>query len=224
MDHSVRLTDDELLVLDGKCSAKVQDLVNEVKVARSIGQEVGITSNDAAFIASALAEAEKNLKLTHYGRSFRSCNVCERYAGYAKFRSGPRRGRDNEKRPLSFQGVELADRSVSVSGYSHIGCCDQCWARIQPVLAERLNGVRAEVHERITGKPTAWIRKRKAACRCGWIGNEGDLGMLPAMMLGEYPGQCPACGAKNMPLARDNPVTFPGGFDLVSTSRSCRNR
>ena len=210
-----------MLVLDGKASDEVQKEIDEVK--SKIAHLKSIDSDDpevSNFIAKVLLECEENGQLVHYHISLRSCDICNKRAGYAKHKRRGRyhnKGDDNHKRPLSFGGIELAKRFVTMQGHARLGCCSGCMSKIKEPLSIRLRDVKAEIPESLTGFPPKWKKWDRMKCKeCGWEGHEGQMGQLPAMMGGYYPGQCPKCEAKSLPLGRTM-FNHIDGFDLVGT-------
>lgn len=198
----MNLTDDELILLDGKCRPGIQKEVDAAKTRiATIAANPDIRCEDAKFIADALTEARTHGELSFTREQLRHCLVCNRSAGYAKYaRAGRyhRKGQNNTNRPLTFYGVELANRFVRMKGYATLGCCLECWTRIQPLLVEKLAGVEAEISHYITGQPPNFKRYKKAHCKeCGWEGHQGQMRQLNALMGGQYPGGCPNCKAEN---------------------------
>lgn len=210
------LSEDELLLLDGKCRPDVQPKVDEAKRNLSrIGDMPDIPEGDAIFIGKAVDEAKTKGKLAFRYEQLRWCPVCRRDAGYAKRTRTSAKGRTgepNRSKPLSLSGVELGERFVC--GRAAIGCCRECWGRVKPLLAQELAGVQAEIPSAITDKSSPYKWYAKSECVCGWSGGENEMGQLPAMMGGYYPGQCPKCGAKDVPFGRRHFRHVPG-FVLV---------
>lgn len=214
---NVALTDAELILLDGRCSPGVQTLVDAAR-ARVVVCDLapGLSAGRAGFVADAVSHAEATGRLVCRNVRLRSCKVCGRRAGYAMFKSGPRKGRANTSRPLTFAGVELAVSVVRVEGNATLGCCTECFDALLEPLKGRLADVAAEVPERLRAVGVVvYARFGRVECRCGWEGHEGELGELPAVLGGSYRGQCPSCDARNLALGLDRPISPVDGFVVV---------
>lgn len=203
------VTDEELLLLDGKCGKETQGLIDSLKLRNRIAESRALTDSEATFVRDVLNEASTNKTLIFRSLRIRRCPVCNTAAGYAKrtrsSRSG-RRGEPNYDRPLTMYGYELARRFFVIKDTPTIGCCTSCWKKIQPILAEELSGVPAEIPQDITGIPPRFKAYDVMKCtKCGWVGSEHLMGKLPAVMGGFYPGKCPECGAEHLPFG---PIIF----------------
>lgn len=198
----INLTDEELSVLDGKCRKETQAEVDAAKARiLAVARFADLDEAAAKFIADAVREAEGSKKLVYQHIYIRDCRVCKKDAGYRKYqRSGRyhRKGDDDRNHPLYLDGIELADRSVRISGSASLGCCANCMKKIRPYLAEALSGVEAQIPEKITGHSSRFIRVDLMKCeKCGWHGSETSMRPLRAVMGGTYPGGCPSCDAEN---------------------------
>lgn len=216
---SVTLTDDELILLDGRCSEEVQAKVGSAKdriAMRSVLPDV--SPEVAGFVSDAVNEALKNGKLIYRHTRLMSCEICKKSAGYAVYkRSGRyhRKGEKDHSKPLYLSGVELADRVVVMTGYATLGCCQDCMKEVVPVLAKALIGIKAQLPDvlKLDGAPT-YKKMDNMKCKCGWTGHEGEMGKLPTLLGdGYYPGKCPACGAENRFLCSE--IKKSEGFTLV---------
>jgi hypothetical protein len=215
--HACSLTDEELLLLDGKAGAEIQERIDRVKRALALSAEQDMDLAEARFIADALAEAEKMGRLVFERRRLRQCAYSGESAGYARYARSSRyhrRGDINPEKPLFLPGVELASRFIRVEGHAVVGCSWRFWERVGPKLAARLGGVKAEIPEEISGRPPAWKwHPRKECGACGWKGHEGEMGLVPTVVgSGYYPGRCPSCGVENGIFS--NIVRAVPGFEL----------
>lgn len=217
MSARVELSDAELLLLDGGCSEKVQA---EVDAARSrldtAAAMPDVSPEMAGLIADAVTEAKTNGLLLWRATRARSCVVCGKRAGYWVFKSGPRRGREDWNRPLSFYAVEMADRFVRMENHLTLGCCQDCAQELRPLIAAALADVQAQVPDHIAaqGRPK-WKKHGRRECPdCGWQGHEGEMRLLRAVMGGMYPGGCPSCPFDSTFLGRS--FTILDGFDVVA--------
>lgn len=215
--HALTLTDDELVLLNGRCRPEVQQKVDEAAARiRSREEHPDLTVAHAGFIADAVSEARTNGLLVWHQRRLRACSLCGRSGGYIEFKSGPRRGRPNYDRPLHFNGRELARRSVGVEGYAKLGGCTECIEVVAPVLRDALCGVAAQVPDnlRAAGEPRRVRYENRRCSKCGWTGHEGQMGRKPTLLGdGTYPALCPECGAENHLFS--HPVEPADGFTIV---------
>lgn len=195
----VALTDEILLTLDGCGDDKVQAEVEKAKTRKQAASELGdLTESQVAFIVSVEEEAKKAGKLIYTYKQIRHCGICKKSLSYAKFKSGPRKGRDNTDRPLLLGGVELAQRFVTMSGYATLGGCKECIEAIKPYLLPRLTKIPAQYPKALIGDAPNYTRHDIMRCKkCGWEGSEHLMGKLPAVMGGHYYGKCPKCDAEN---------------------------
>jgi len=219
MSPRLELTDEEVVLLDGRCSPEVQVEVEKSRDRLALTSNIfGLTKKQALLIADVVLLAKSEGYVICRGDSIRYCEVCEKSAGYAKHkRSGRyhRAGQDNRDRPLTFRGVEFKDSFVRIQNHVSLGCCYDCFQAIKDNLHDALALIKAEVPEAITGFKPKWKRWRRHECtKCGWQGHEGDLGKLRTLLSdGYYRGQCPKCPAKNEFMS--HPIKMIDGFDVV---------
>lgn len=210
---SVILTDEELAILDGKCSEKIQKEVDAAKSRISAASTYAhLTPLQAGFIADAVSEAKNTGLLVKRGVGLSYCPVCKKSGGYAVYKRSSRFHRKGEKdfsKPLTLYGIELADRFVSIKGYASCGCCRECFDTILPDLKKALEGVRAQLPKDLQTTPFKKFKKMKCN-KCGWEGHEGQMRKLPVMFEGYYPGGCPSCEAENRPLGATHIETVSG--------------
>jgi len=200
--NQVHLTDEQLILLDGHVDGETQGLIDVAKLRLSTIEAMPqCTPAEAGFIADAVREAATNGILICKSADLAKCRVCGEQHTYAiHTRNGKyhQKGSLNLDKPLYLRGVELADRFVNVKGYPHLGCCKGCWDRIKPLVSEAVKDIRAEIHRSITGTQPKWTKYHNCYCtKCDWKGHLGQLGLLPAVMGGNYRGVCPSCEAKN---------------------------
>lgn len=220
----IRLTDEELIVLDGHCQEETQREVEAAKKRlESVRRHADLPPNVAAFIADVVGVAATDGRLIHQHTGIKFCPVCKKDAGYAVHsRSGRfhRKGERNLDRPLAMGAVELRYSFITVARSVVLGCCDGCWRQAQPALAEDLRDVMAEIPASITGRPSRWRRHGNRKClQCGWTGHEGLMTRSPTILGdGTYPAGCPSCKAENLFLGRPKIEAAPG-FTLVEVTQ-----
>lgn len=200
---SVLLTDSELLLLDGACTDKVQaevDLARE-RIACAL-RHPDLAPAAIKVVVAAVAEARTSGSLTYERQPLTRCPVCEATGGYLPYKSGPRKGQPNHSKPTRLRGIELKASFVRFEGHVSIGACATCMAEIAPMIAAELATVPAELPTQLRAEGTfAWVKDVHRHCKhCGWTGGTSKLGLLPAVLGGQYPGKCPSCGDEQRPL------------------------
>jgi len=202
--NNVKLTDQELQLLDGKCSDEIQSCVDGAKKRIELKSSLEFVPDEFRDLAvSVVEEARKNGELVFQRTSARSCPCCKKEAGYAiRTRSGRyhRKGDKNYDKPLSFGAVEFSKRFVRMKHYLDVGCCADCFVKAEPYLKDCLSGVVAEIPKqlRLEGMPVHKKFSNKKCSKCEWEGHEGEMGSSMTLMGdGKYPSTCPKCNAKN---------------------------
>lgn len=199
----VDLSDDEMVLLDGKCRPEIQE-----EVAASLSRIAARASNpdltdkQSGFIADVVAEATKSGRLVLQRVQIRYCGVCGKGGDYSRYpRNGKhhRKGDKNYSKPIYLIGRELTHRFVRVTGSPAVGCCEDCWVELGSRVGAAVSGLAAEIPKSISGIEPLYSVVHYARCgECGWSGHEHQMGKLPTMMGdGSYFGACPLCTAKN---------------------------
>lgn len=201
LTHEVKLTSSEIILLDGKCSPKVQEAVERAKLALETSRGFDIPDHIAVMISKIVEEAEKTGKLVHESTDICRCPCCSRTDGYRIYNGRSkykRKGQPDYDKPILFGAWEFKYRFVRMRSYISLGFCDTCITAAMPALKAALENVKAEIPESITGFPSKWKRYDAMKCSgCGWEGHEGQMRRLPTIM---------------------GHGTYPGGFALVETS------
>lgn len=217
----VDLTDNELVLLDGRCSEKVQTAVDQAGTRIGFANLLGhLTPMQAGFVADVVNEATEKGRLVWDNKRVTYCPLHKDSAGYVPYKSGPNRGRPNYKKPKGYPGVDLAHRFVSVVGHVSLGGCRDCIDPILPDIIEALRGVPAEVPDKLRaeGEPVRKRQGHRHCTACDWRGHEGEMGKLRTLFGdGWYPGKCPSCGAENQPLGRSI-IESVDGFTVTEES------
>ena len=216
MSPLVKLTDEELVLLDGRCEASTQEEVNGAKERIAARSEYSVEPKQAGLIADVLREAREQGLLVYQHERIHYCSVCGWSGDYARYKSGPRRGKKNYDRPLMRPAVEFARRFIRFKNYVSVGACGECIEVILPHLKAALVGVECQLPPQLhtEGEPEYIRHGRRRCTECSWEGHEGEMGRLPAVFGGTYPGKCPSCGAESRPFG---PRVFEiiDGFDVV---------
>ena len=204
METDVILTDDEMAVLDGKCRPEIQKDVDAAKarIAASKGRD---DPELWRLIADLKTKAEQDGRLGFSYRKGRGkCRVCGKGGGYHEWTRNSRnhrKGAPRYDRPKTTYSVDLNPSCVSVEGHISLGCCQECFNKHNPEIADALRECRAEIPKAITGEEPRFRSYMKYKCsKCGWVGHEGEMRKLPAVFGGYYPGGCPKCNAENLPF------------------------
>lgn len=218
---TIELTDDYLLLLDGRVDAATQAEIDAAKHRKSLNAQLGaLPPKVAEFVTNAVAEARKSGILIWQSASTNYCGLCGKVGGYAKYKRNGRyhrKGQSDHTKPLSFNGIELKESFVRIQNHISLGGCTACVESSVEHLRTALKDVAAELPEKLASgsRYKRWDRRR--CDECGWTGHEGQLGMLPAWMGGgRYRGECPSCGAKNELLS--SKVKRVEGFELVAVT------
>lgn len=214
---SVALTDLELLLLDGACTDQVQaqvDLARE-RIAYAL-HHPDVTPAAIKVVVAAVAEARTNGSLIYQHQPLTRCPVCEAAGGYVAYKSGPRKGEPNHSKPTRLRGIELKASFVRFEGHVSIGACATCMAEIAPLIATELATVPAQLPTQLRAEGTfAWVKDVHRHCKhCDWTGGESKLGLLPAVLGGQYPGKCPSCGDEQRAFGERFIETL-ATFDLI---------
>lgn len=194
-----KLTDDEAALLDGKVNEKAQQGV-DTAMARIAARDPSLPGHISDLVADVVIEAKEAKLLQWRKKRIHWCDYCGAKAGYWLFKSGPRRGKQDFDRPLSIDGIELANHFVSFAGHTSVGGCVACVdAAVEPLRAV-LKTVEAELPKELTavGRPPQKRYRNRECGKCGWTGHEGQMGRSPGLMgPGSYPSTCPKCKTMN---------------------------
>ncbi len=214
------LTDEEWMLLDGKCRDEVQARVELAhKRLASIAAHADLPPAQARFIADVVEEATREGLVICCHTLISRCKLCGTSKDYVPYKSGRYRGRPNHNKPRYVSGFEFAKRFIRMDGYPALGCCRACFDSMQPALKRALANVVAQVPDLLAaeGRPP-WRRYQRTRCtKCEWTGHEGQLGKLQALMGGWYPGKCPSCGAENTPFGPTN-IERVDGHEIVEVA------
>lgn len=164
----------------------------------------------AQLVVDVVAEARTAGALTYRHDRIYVCPYCQQASRYEV----PKR----KRKPVEIlvPAVDFAQRFVFVRNSVAVGACRDCVDAALPHIVEALAAVPAEVPDALAapGRPR-WRRwDRKRCTKCGWSGHKGQMGTLPALLGGRYPGKCPSCGVERKPFGPD-PFERVDGFDVV---------
>jgi hypothetical protein len=216
------LQDVELILLDGKCSEKVQAVVDQAKARlATVGRFEGLTAAQSGFVADVVGYAVKRGELRFSHTRMRRCKVCSSapVPPYVLYKSGPRRGEPNYAKPRYLDGIDFGTSLFEVVGHAELGCCTECADVVHPFLVSELENVPAQLPARLTVTGVSrWSRFGNRRCtKCGWTGHEGQMRhRVTVFGDGTYPAGCPECDAENLALGRML-VEIADGFTMVET-------
>ncbi len=189
----VDLTAEELLLLDGKVRADVQEIVNAVKMAQSVHQH--------PIVGATIADSLKTGRFRYEIDRIQYCRLCNSSAGYAKHKRSGRyhnKGGDNHKKPLYMQGIRLNPGFVRIAGHGDFCCKCDAKDRITTSIIETILSKQLPI-ELVGNKRTQFKRDDVRICRsCNKEMYESEMGREMTMMGdGYYPSKCPHCGTKS---------------------------
>lgn len=206
--HSIKLTDEEIIRLDGIPDPRPA-LIVEIGAARArrliATLHDDLTDEEVALVQKAVSTAASQGILVWRHTSIGYCLTCKESGGYAPYkRSGHsqragwyKKGDPNLAKPRTLSAVELRHSFMSFQGHVRVGACSTCMTKLLPALRASLADVRAELPERLAG-PVTYRRVDLQHCtKCDWKGRQDHMRMLPALTRGMYPGGCPNCEAEN---------------------------
>lgn len=201
---TVSLTDQELILLDGKVSAKVQKDIEGARLRIEAQlKHPSLNPAHSAFVADVVRYAKEAGKVIFQHKSIRYCKICKKSSGYVKFKSGPRIGKDNHDRPLFLSGIEMKDSFITFSESVYLGGCRSCLDEVKATLISELSKFPCQIPKSLTGVEPLYIRYDIMECSsCNWKGSQHLMGKLPAIMGGYYFGVCPQCKAENRPFGK----------------------
>ncbi len=211
------LTLAEMLLLDGRCSDKVQEQVDRAKEARAIGERHGLEDGLALFVRDALAEARSAGRLVFQRKPVTRCAYTGRTGEWIRPAQGRARFPKDPVQQL-FSAIEVKRAFVVVQHHASIGIDADVFPRVLPALSAELQGVQAEIPEAILGAPSPWRYSDRVKARCcGWTG---------AALLTEvrrdphwFGLTCPGCGGKHRSMGPVNFDRVIGEHDVVAVSR-----
>jgi hypothetical protein len=194
--HSVNLTNDEMLLLDGRCSATVQAKIDILKESLSMALSFPeLSAPLSQFVGKVVAAARVDEALRLIALHILRCDLCGSYPNpeYEPYKSGGNKGLPNRSKPRYLRGVELSAGRFRMTNFASLGCCVDCWATVKAAVIAALVGVPCQLPEplRTEGAP-AWVRSENCECKvCGHIGCRADLKPWGTCF------QCPSCETKD---------------------------
>ncbi len=212
----VSLTNDEIILLDGRCRDKIQAEVNRVKLENDVLSAFTslppLQAETASRIA-AVAMANGVLETSCVIMDGLPCSCCDkrtRYATYKRSSYYHRKGDPNHKKPIHVRGVHFPKCFV---------CCD-CWAAIKPLMIPFLEDRQTEIDTRFfypdDKRKSRWKKSCNRKCReCGWMGHEGEMKFVQKGHYSPARPKCPHCGVEDSSMYLGNKLIRIDGFVMI---------
>ena len=190
---TVRLDPDELLLLDGLCSAAVQAEVDLFKRGRDVADRHGVPFAAGVFVARAERAALDKGRLTCVPVSMVRCPVTGKRAEAVAPKRATRGNPFRIPVERSFAGYDLDRGFVVMENHPRLGISHEGLEALRPVLAAELLPLRAQIPGRLTGRKPRFRREDVVRCpACGWEGREGLTGETDPRRAELR--SCPSCG------------------------------
>lgn len=229
--YKVHLNHSELRTLDGRCSAKVQAVVNQMLSEAGLAYLYNVPAHIAAMAQTIINIAKGKGKIEYRVQNASHCPCCDRREGYYVYGRttyikafGNRlpnhvKGQPDYSNPKRFTVYDLGRSCVTNTVFE--GYCELCAPAIEPVLKAELPKIDYD-HPMFYDKPvwlgmnTRFKHYARRKCKdCGWEGGENEMGKRHTLMGdGRYPAICPKCGAESLVFGR-NPFESAPGFVLI---------
>ncbi|RKO61758.1 FmdB family zinc ribbon protein [Caldibacillus debilis] len=194
--YSVKLTYEELKILDGKVNEEAQKIIEIAKMEAGFGFELHVMNE-------ILAKAVETGRLTWRLKQIRSCPYCDKKRTYHTYtRSTPyhSKGDLNYNRPYYYGGIAFNEGFFTIKGVGDM--CIEC-CKLHHVI-ERLvdyiwdHDLKIEVQEN-DHRPTKYLKDSVYVCQeCGTETAESKMVWKPAVFQGWYPAACPHCGSEKV--------------------------
>jgi len=204
------LTDDELLILDGKASEAIQVEIEKAKERKQLHSDPVV----ARILAESLKMGTFEYQFIH---DMTFCRECKKSSGYALHtRSGKyhRKGDKNYDKPLKFSGIRCNSGFVTIQGHGNFcAACDKQHGWLATIVNEILT--RSLPIELVRDTKTKFRRDAERQCyQCEQTMFESEMGREHTLMgNGTYAATCPHCKAKSIIFGRNHKVT--GKFRML---------
>lgn len=203
--YSVRLSWEELKLLDGQVNEEAQKIINQAKIEADIGFDLPIMNE-------ILRKSLEKGTLTWTRKSIRSCSYCDKKYTYQQYTRNSRyhnKGELNYDKPLYYAGVAFNEGFVTMQGVGDM--CWECCVKHQVIetLIEYIlkNDLKVQIQHN-SYKPGKYLKDAIVVCKdCGNEFPESTMGREPTYFSGTYPSRCPHCQSKNTSKKR-NEFTF----------------
>lgn len=212
----VSLTNDEMILLDGKCRANIQVEVDRVKIEQGTALAFASLPPLQAEVASRIAAVAMTngvLETSCVIMDGLPCSCCDKKTRYAPYkRSGyyHQKGDPNYKRPIHVRGVHFPKCFV----------CHDCWLSIKPILIPFLEENRTEIDTRFfypdDKRQSRWKKSSNRECKeCGWSGHEAEMKFVQSGYYSPRRPKCPQCGVEDSSMYLGNKLVRVDGFVMI---------
>lgn len=217
--YKATLTDEELDILDGKCSPETQAVCDSSKNRRNMEASFsGLTQKQAAVVIQIINRARDAGELSYSRVDITSCPACDVKPGYylrSRTSSKGRKGQPDFEKPKTVPAIDYSRGFVTIRGYVSVGCCYECNKLIEPIIMAELAKLPTAVPAWFPGArifvEKTWNGERKIASlekcnivkcnKCGCIQHEREMGrQLTLMSDGTFPAKCKSCGNEKIPF------------------------
>lgn len=204
--YRLDLTQDEIVQLYG--------LFERTEVVKIINQAMRDKEHQLpGLLGDIIGVAENSGWLRVKATPITLCKLCDASWGYhthkrTNSRKGIHKGKLNHDDPIWHPGVEfetIFDQRVffTMKGFRS-GVCKKCWEKHENSFFQMIldNELPIDFGTYAGFKSLFEMQKTLTCFSCEEESLELEFKKLPALMGGYYPGECPKCGAKHLPLRR----------------------
>jgi hypothetical protein len=198
--YEVKLSYKELMGINFQLNDEAEAVRDKAIQEDSIGLPVPIMNEAIIYSLNKGIFSVTNKRICY-------CQLCETHAGYVLYsRTGryARKGQPNYDKPKHLPGIKLNEGFVSIKGHGDF--CQACNTKhnIVDTIKNYIidNDLKIEI---IRDDRSLWKKDDIRICfECEAEIQESEMGLLPAMMSGHYRGECPKCGAKQLPFGKSH--------------------
>ena len=204
--YSIKLTLEELRILDGKVSSKAQEIIDKAKEENSFGFGLPLMNE-------ILSESSKTGELTWKYKNIRSCPYCDKkydYAVYPRSSRYHRKGDKNFDKPKYYRGLAFNEGFVTIEGSGDI--CVDCANKHNLIngLIDYIidNDLKIQIQKN-DHKNSKYLKDNIRECyQCKEEMLESTMKRKDNLMMnGTYPSICPKCGAEATIFGKSHKIT-----------------
>lgn len=197
--YTVKLTLDELMLIDGKSNEEVQKIIEQAKFENSFGLD--------DFSNEILRKAVENGKIEWSSCKISSCQFCDKKSGYYTFTRNTRyhrKGGIDYRRPFEYSGIKPFCGFIIFNGVS--GICSDCWYnKFIPKIYQYIldNDLKVELIKYKDFETKYYKDKSQICYNCEKLMYESEMGKERTFFNdGWYNSICPYCGAGQKPFGK----------------------
>lgn len=209
----VRLSFEELLILDGKINDAAQKVIDDEKKKIDIGFEFD-------FMNEVILSSLKIGYFNWNADKMRSCNYCDkkrRNHVYDRTSRNHNKGDINYDKPIYYYGVTFNTGFITIAGSGLV--CNDCEKKYNVInrLKNYILDNNLPIELKQFQNESKYKKDDMRICyQCMSDIYESEMGKLPAMFGGLYPGKCPRCGAESLPFGKSHESTSQ--FRMILTN------